>query len=251
MTTFQLHIDWGDTLKPAQARFDDADRALARTRGLKSKTQIELDRLASAGVRNRSSAMEARVREEDFLRRASDADRKGQEMKRRGMPRSRWNRWEAETRHWRAEGEQSAKEIEDSENDARRREDQAQQISRQIRDLTLRAGNYLTELKYWEERLSFLRTLTRRLRASRDPGGTGAELHVTPNAGRLLYQMMGSLNTKAGEAFRITPTLTGGVKISLDFQKRTDDATRHRGRVVLLMESPLPRDLAGLTLDGR
>ena len=189
MTTVQPAIEWGEVLAPVQAKFDDAERALTRTQNLKTKTQIELDRLAAVDVRAHSATSEAMYRKDDFVRRALDAERRIVQMKRRGLPRNRWNRWEAENRHWRAEGEKSDKDLVALEEKVRRANGRVQQLFREIRDQTLTAGTYLSERKYWEGRLSALKELTRRFRVSRGLGwrSGAAQLTVTETAASRLY----------------------------------------------------------------
>ena len=252
MTTVQPAIEWGGLLAPVQAKFDDAERALSRTRNLRNKTQIELDRLAAVDVRAHSSATDASFRKDDFERRALDAERKIQEMKRRGRPRNQWNRWEAEQRHWRAEGEQSAKDVDSAEEDARRANSQVQQLFRQIRDLTLTGGTYLSELKYWEGRLSALKALTRRFSVQRPLGSHPGPRNfgLSGQAESRLYQMMALVSPRAGQALRITGALGGGIVLRLDYQKKDDEAFSYRRRVVMIVETPLPFKLEGLMLDA-
>ena len=243
MTTVQPAIEWGGLLAPVQAKFDDAERALTRTRNLKAKTQIELDRLAAVDVRAHSTATDATFRKDDFERRALEAERKLQQMKRRGLPRNRWNRWEAEQRHWRAEGEQSEKDVSAAEDDARRANGQVQQLFRQIRDLTLTGGTYLSELKHWEGRLSALKALTRRFSVQRPSGGHPGprSFGLAAQAESRLYQMMALVSPRAGQALRMTAVLGGGITLRLDYQKKNDEAFSHRRRVVMIVENPALR----------
>ena len=245
----QIHIDWSDLLQPLQAKFDDAQRALTRSRTFRMSTELEMDRIGTAKTRARGSVSDAKIRRDDMERRALAADRQVQQMKRRGAPRAQWNRWEAESRKWTTESEQYAKEEESSEEDVRRTENQTRALARQVRDISFQAGSYESELKFWEQRLTSVRRLTLRMTVGRPRGSLTDGLEVTTRAKTVLYQMIALSSPRAGQAMRLEPTFDG-VKLSLAYLTTADKPYRHRRRVILVAESPLPRQLVGVTVDA-
>ena len=178
-----------------QAKFDDAQRELNRSRNVRVSTEFEMDRLGTAKTRASGSVTDAKLRQEDMERRVLAADRQIQQLKKRGAPRARWNRWEAGSRKWMTEGEQYAKEAEISEEDVRRTENQTRALARQIRDISCQAGSYESELKFWEQRLTSIRRLTMRISVSRPlrQSATG-QLEISATAKTVLYQMLALLN---------------------------------------------------------
>ena len=252
MTTFQVRIDWDITFEAVRAKLDKARRGEEQVRSIILKAQIEQDSVTSAGVRARGLAGTARFQEEDFLRRAEEAQNRLREVKRRGLPRTQWNRWEAEIRHWTAEAERSVKDIEQLKQEVRSTEDDARTLTKQVRDLNTEVSSYRGQAQYLQQRLSHLRQISRRFRATRTHGTqSGPEsVTVTARALEILSHLLGVLRERGDEALRLTVALEGGIALVLDTPRRGDRVLRHRRTPVVLIETPVPRELAGNSLEA-
>ena len=252
MTTFQVRLDWDTTFDIVRAKLDDARRGEERVKAAILKTQLEQDRIASSGARARGLAGTARFQEEDFLRRAEEAQNRLREVKRRGLPRAQWNRWEAEIRHWTAEAERSVKDIEQLEQEVRSSDGDARTLTREVKDLHTEVTGYRGQAQYLQQRLSHLRQISRRFRATRKHGAqSGSEtVTVTARALEILSHLLGVLRERGDQALRLTVTPKGDVTLVLDTARRGDSVLRHRRAPVVLIGTPAPRELAGFSLEA-
>ena len=103
----------------------------------------------------------------------------------------------------------------------------------------------------WEQKLRFLsQHRGRRATAPRPESDGGPRpLSVTGRATSALKDMLDGMAHEPGQALRLALGSGGGMTLVLDTERAGDNVVSHEGEPVLLIDSPVPEDLQGSTLD--